>query len=180
MTGSSSISHSLRCAVSVADVLGHETDRWIDARQRLVDVIAHQPEAFEPKHRWAMDWYYPVLTGAITGDDAGKRLGDQWDTFVMEGKGVRCVSDQPWVTAAETCEAVIAHLAAGDRQQALRLFEWAQALRNDDGSYFTGIVFPELVHFPAEERSAYTAAAVILAADALEGRNPTATLFTDH
>ena len=26
------------------------------------------PDAFEPKDRWAMDWYYPVLTGALTGE----------------------------------------------------------------------------------------------------------------
>ena len=27
----------------------------------LARVIAHRPDAFAPKHRWAMDWYYPVL-----------------------------------------------------------------------------------------------------------------------
>ncbi len=180
LTGSSSISHSLRCAERVAAELGFEHDHWAEARQRLVAVVAHQPEAFEPKERWAMDWYYPVLTGAVVGDDAAKRLSDGWDAFVMEGKGVRCVSDRPWVTAAETCECAIALVAAGERDQALRLFEWAHALRDEEGGYFTGIVFPELVHFPAHERSAYTAAAAILAADALDGSSPTATLFTDH
>jgi len=180
LTGSSSISHSLRCAIDVAETLGHDAGMWTEARSRLVDVIAQQPDAFEPKDRWAMDWYYPVLSGAIVGDDAQKRLNDQWDTFIMDDRGVRCVSDQPWVTAAETCECVMAYLAADQREPALQLFEWAQALRYTDGSYFTGMVFPEFVHFPADERSAYTAAAVILAADALEGANPTSRLFTDH
>ena len=180
LTGSSSISHSLRCAVDVGHTLGHDVVGWSQARERLVDAVAGRPEAFEPKDRWAMDWYYPVLTGAITGDDAHKRLSGHWDTFVLEGKGVRCVSDRPWVTAAETCECVMAYLATGQREPALHLFEWAQALRDDDGSYFTGIVFPENVHFPADERSAYTAAAIILAADALEGANPTSRLFIEH
>ena len=180
LTGSSSISHSLHCASALADLLGHDRPHWVEARDRLVDVIANHPEAFEPKQRWAMDWYYPVLAGAITGDEAGKRIDDGWDTFVMEGKGVRCVSDRPWVTAAETCECAMAVLAAGDRERATDLFTWAQALRDDDGAYFTGLVFPELIHFPADERSSYTAAAVILAADALVGDNPTSTLFTDH
>ncbi len=180
LTGSSSISHSLRCAERVAAELDFDHERWTEARHRLVSVIAHQPDVFEPKDRWAMDWYYPVLSGAIVGDDAGKRMSDGWDAFIMEGKGVRCVSDRPWVTAAETCECVIALTAAGERDRGVRLFEWAQALRDDDGGYFTGIVFPELVHFPADERSAYTAAAVILAADALDGSSTTATLFTDH
>lgn len=127
-----------------------------------------------------MDWYYPVLTGAVTGDDARKRLADGWDRFVMVDKGVRCVSDRPWVTAAETCECVMALLAAGERVRAEELFRWAQRLRDDDGAYFTGLVFPELIHFPDQERSSYTAAAVILAADALDGRNPTSDLFIAH
>ncbi len=180
LTGSSSISHSLRCAIDIAKVLGHERPNWIEGRGRLVNVIANHPEAFEPKERWAMDWYYPVMTGAIVGDDARKHMAKGWDTFTMVGKGIRCVSDRPWVTAAETCECVIAHLAVGERSNALTLFSWAQALRDRDGRYFTGLVFPELVHFPDNERSTYTAAAVVLAVDALDGSNPTSDLFTCH
>ncbi len=180
LTGSSSIGHSLYCAAKVAAALNHDRAHWTEARNRLVDVIANKPEAFEPKDRWAMDWYYPVLTGAVMGDEAKKRMADGWDTFVMEDKGVRCVSDEPWVTAAETCECVMALLAVDDIDSALTLFDWAQKLRADDGSYFTGMVFPDLVHFPEDERSSYTAAAVILAADAIYGKNPTSRLFIDH
>ena len=53
-----------------------------------------------------MDWYYPVLGGALRGAAAAERLARGWDTFVVPGLGVRCVSDQPWVTVAETCELV--------------------------------------------------------------------------
>ena len=180
LTGSSSICHSLRCAIRIAETLEHPRPHWMEARDRLASVIANQPNAFEPKARWAMDWYYPVLTGAVVGDDAAKMLSKGWETFVMPGKGVRCVSDRPWVTAAETCECALAHLAVGERATALTMFTWVQALRDRDGSYFTGMVFPELVHFPDQERSAYTAAAVILLADALHGVNPTSTLFTHH
>ncbi|MGI9597768.1 MAG: prenyltransferase [Acidimicrobiales bacterium] len=180
LTGSSSIGHSLRCAASIANAMGHDRPRWTEARDRLVDVIANKPEAFEPKERWAMDWYYPVLTGAIVGDDAKKRITDGWDKFVMEGKGVRCVSDEPWITAAETCECVMALLAVGEVDAAATLFDWAQRLRDDDGAYFTGLVFPEQIYFPDRERTSYTAAAVILAADAMYGRNPTSGLFLDH
>jgi len=182
LTGSSSISHSLACAASLSELCGDlaRAERWRRARQRLVDVIANQPGAFEPKERWAMDWYYPVLAGAITGDDGLKRMLDQWDKFVMPNQGVCCVSDQPWVTAAETAEATIALLAVGEADQALNLFRWAQSMRDDDGSYFTGLVHPELVNYPEGERSAYSGAAMILAADAIEGANPTSTLFTTH
>ncbi len=180
LTGSSSICHSLQCAIDIAGKLGHDRGHWVESRDRLVNVIANHPEAFEPKERWAMDWYYPVMTGAIVGDDARKHMANGWETFAMPGKGIRCVSDRPWVTAAETCECVIAHLAAGERSTAFTLFTWAQALRDRDGRYFTGLVFPELVYFPDNERSTYTSAAVILAADALDGSNPTSGLFTNH
>jgi hypothetical protein len=41
-------------------------------------------------------------------------------------------------------------------------------------------VLPDLVHYPPDERTSYTAAAVILAADAIFSANPTSTLFTEH
>jgi hypothetical protein len=180
LTGSSSICHSLRCAIAIAEQLGHERPDWELSAARLARVISEEPDAFAPKHRWAMDWYYPVLSGAVGGDAGRQRLAERWDAFVMEGKGVRCVSDRPWITAAETCECMIAHLAVGETEKARLLFEWAQTLREPDGTYWTGIVYPEEVHFPGEEQSSYTAASVILAADALAGSSPASALFVDH
>jgi hypothetical protein len=180
LTGTSSIGHSLACALELADLVGLERPRWVDARCRLVDTVASCPNAFAPKDRWAMDWYYPVLAGAVTGGAATRRLAAGWDRFVIEGRGVRCVADQPWVTAAETCECAMAYLAAGDEARALQLFAWTQCHRDGDGSYFTGIVYPRAAHFPPAERSTYTGAAVILAADALCQSNPTSDLFTRH
>ena len=98
--------------------------------------------------------------------------------FVHEGEGVRCVSNQDWVTTAETCECAMAHLAAGDGAAALALFEWAQRLREPDGSYLTGRAFPGSVSYPDRERTTYSAAAVPLAADALAGDSETSGLFT--
>lgn len=180
LTGSSSICHSLRCAIAIAEHLGQERPDWELSGANLAHVIANVPEAFAPKERWAMDWYYPVIAGVIELADAQARLRSQWDTFVMEGKGVRCVSDRPWVTAAETCECALSHLAAGMEDEALKLFTWAQRLRDEDGSYFTGITYPEERNFPGWERSTYTAAAIVLAADALSGTGPASHLFVDH
>jgi hypothetical protein len=180
LTGSSSACHSLRCAIAIATELGHDRPDWELSVAQLAHVIEHEPDAFAPKHRWAMDWYYPILAGALTGERAQAHLAERFDTFIMPGKGVRCVSDRPWVTIAETCECTLAHLAAGRRDTALDLFTWAQAHRLDDGRYWTGMVYPELITFPDGEQSTYTAAAVILAADALDGTSPTAGLFSDH
>jgi len=180
LTGSSSTCHSLRCAIAAAELLGHERPDWELSAAMLAHTIAHVPEAFAPKHRWAMDWYYPVLSGVVRDEAARDRLEGGWEGFVMEGQGVRCVADRPWITAAETCECVMAHLSAGDRDRAEALFDWAQALRGDDGSYWTGIVYPDEVHFPGGERTTYSAAAVVLAADALSGSSPASGLFVDH
>jgi hypothetical protein len=80
------------------------------------------------------------------------------------------------VTAAETCELVMALDFAGLSSEARRLFGWVQFLRAPDGAYWTGMVFPEEVHFPSEQTT-YTAAAAILAADTLARRSPTSGLF---
>jgi hypothetical protein len=177
LTGSASISHSLRCAVAIANVMGHSRPRWAHAARTLAHAVACEPAAFEPKDRWAMDWYYPVLTGALRGEAAKARLAEGWDEFVMEGKGVRCVSDEPWVTASETAECAIAHAAIGDLDTATDLLRWTRSHRVDDGSYWTGIVYPTLERFPFDETSAYTAAAVILAADAIAGSSPASAVF---
>ncbi|HEX8803163.1 MAG TPA: hypothetical protein VF743_03185 [Acidimicrobiales bacterium] len=180
LTGSSSISHSLRCAIALAELLDHERPDWELSAARLTHVVRHVPDAFAPKHRWAMDWYYPVMTGAVVGEAGRERLAARHDAFVIEGRGVRCVSDRPWVTVAETCEYALASLAVGDRARAEELFGWAQQYRTDDGRYWTGTVFPDESRFPAGERSTYTASAVVLAADALAGGSPASGLFTRH
>ena len=177
LTGSSSICHSLRCAVAIAEAVGEERPDWELATANLAHVVAHVRDAFEPKDRWAMDWYYPVLAGVVTGPAGATRLAERRSTFVMDGLGVRCVADRPWVTAAETCEAAIAYLVLGDEPLALELFTWAQAHRLDDGAYLTGIVYPEGTSFPDAERTSYTAAAVVLAADALSRASAASGLF---
>ena len=61
LTGSSSIFHSLRCAVALAQRLGFEKPSWEFAAGRLGHAVAHHPGAFAPKNEFAMDWYYPCL-----------------------------------------------------------------------------------------------------------------------
>ena len=70
----------------------------IAAASRLAHVIRTEPDAFAPKHRWAMDWYYPVLCGVLTGEAGRERLTSRQAVFFMEDRGVRCVSDRPWIT----------------------------------------------------------------------------------
>jgi hypothetical protein len=123
-----------------------------------------------------MDWYYPVLVGVVRGPVAMDRVEDRWDTFIVGGLGCRCVADQPWVTTAETCELVLALHAAGDEDRARVLFADVQFMREDDGAYQEGWVFPEDVFWPGRTPP-WTSGAVLLAADALDRRSPAWNLF---
>ena len=81
------------------------------------------------------------------------------------------------MTGAETCELVLALEAIGDRDRALRLLADMQHLRTDEGSYWTGYVFgPTRCNWPAEQTT-YTAAAVVLAVDALSDGTPGADIM---
>jgi hypothetical protein len=153
----------------------------------MLTAIVERPDAFEPKQRWAMDWYYPALCGALGISAAKARLADGWSTFVIDGLGVRCVSDEPWVTASETAECALAFAAIGDTDTAADLLRWTRSHRREDGSYWTGIVYPDdasgerrAVVFPFEEHTSYTAAAVILAAAAIAGHDRSARIFAPH
>ncbi len=117
-----------------------------------------------------------MLGGAVRGDAGRQRIKERWDTFVVPGRGVRCVSDRPWVTGAETCELVLSLHALGELDAAFEVFASMQHLRDPDGSYWTGLVFDEEVRWPTE-RSTWTAAAVVLAADALSSATPASGLF---
>jgi hypothetical protein len=123
-----------------------------------------------------MDWYYPVLCGALRGASAREHLARHWDRFVVTGYGCRCVDDAPWVTVAESAELVVATARTGNIEAARALFWPLANLRKDDGSYWTGTVLPNEDHWPVESTT-WTAGAVLLAADAIFHLSPAATLF---
>jgi hypothetical protein len=176
LSSCSSILKSLRCAVLVAERLGRPRPDWERAAGALERAIRERPQAFEPRDRYAMDWYYPVLAGAVSGEAATARLRAGWRRFVVPGLGVRCVADRPWVTVAESCELALALDAVGRADLARRILGWVSRLRAADGLYWTGATFPDGVLWP-RERTTWTSAAVLLAADALTQGSPTGGLF---
>ena len=82
VTGCSSIYKSLECAILIAEALGHPAASWRLARAKLCDALRHRPARFdrtwESKSRYAMDWFYPILAGWVTGAAARDRLADRW------------------------------------------------------------------------------------------------------
>ena len=178
LSGCASIYQALHCAVALAKLVSEPRPDWEQAADRLGDLVERCPEAFADKSRFAMDWYYPVLGGAVRGPAAAARLAGGWASFVVPSLGCRCVSDQPWVTTAETCELVLALEACGMRAEAADMFATVAAQRQPDGSYWTGWQYVNSEPFPAE-RSSWTAASVVLACDALTGYSAGAGIFRD-
>jgi len=176
LAGSSSIYHALKSGVSLAELLGRPQPEWELTGGRLGHALREHRDLFLDKSTFSMDWYYPVLGGAVRGDTGFAQIATRWDTFVVPGLGIRCVDTNPWVTGAETCELAMALEALGDRDRARALFADMQHLRHANGDYWTGSVFPEDVFWP-HEQTTYTAAAVILCADALSGATPGADIM---
>lgn len=180
LAGCSSIYHSLRAGVALADLLDDPQPEWELAGGRLGHALREHPDLFADKSRYSMDWYYPVLGGAVRGRAAFEMLESRWDEFVVPGLGIHCIDANPWVTGAETCELAMALDGLGDHRRALTLLADMQHLRGEGGRYWTGWVYgetdrvescaetgePRNVHWPVEHTT-YTAAAVILAVDAL-------------
>ncbi|SDT34751.1 prenyltransferase [Actinoplanes derwentensis] len=176
LTGSSSVHQALRCGVAIADRVGEPQPDWELAADLLGTAIRERPGAFADKGRYSMDWYYPVLGGAIRGPAGRQRIQDRWDEFVVPGRGARCVADRPWVTGAETCELALALDTVGERSAAEQMVAAMQHLRAEDGSYWTGLVLDDGVRWPVE-RTTWTAAAVVLAVDALHAAHPRSGVF---
>lgn len=194
LAANSSLHLSFRCAAGMAGALGEDAGAWSRAASRVAAAVAGactgqpgqpgqvsqpgQVARFVPKDRWAMDWYYPVLTGSLSGPDARRRLDDHWGTFVEPGLGVRCVSDRYWVTAAETAECAMAAARVGGlAAEAKALLGWTRHLRHAGGAYWTGCAHPECLRYPGGQQSTYSAAAVVIADHVLAGRSRAGRIF---
>ncbi|WP_367125620.1 prenyltransferase [Streptomyces phytohabitans] len=176
LTGSSSVYQALRCALALAEHRGEPQPDWELAAGWLGHAVRRHPERFLDKNRYSMDWYYPILGGALRGADAEERIAAGWDRFVVPGLGVRCVDPNPWVTGGESAELALALWALGDNDRAVDILRSIQHLRADGGLYWTGYVFEDDAVWPRELTS-WTAGSLLLAVAALGGDEPTAAVF---
>lgn len=179
LTGCSSIYMSLKCALTIARLLNKKRPLWETAFYKLGRSLKKDISLYNiSKSRFSMYWFYPILSGAITGEAATRRIEKYWKKYIIEGQGVRCVSDQPWVTMAETSEFVLTLFAMGNVKLARIIFSWIQERTYEDGTFWCGYTFPDMVIWP-EEKISWTNGVVLMAADALYGLTPAARLF-DH
>ena len=176
LAGSASVYQAIRCGIAMSQLVDDSQPEWELAAGRLGHALREHRDDFLDKSTFSMDWYYPVLGGALRGDEARAVLAGRWGDFVVPGLGIRCVDSNPWVTGAETCELALALDTLGDRDGARRLLCDMQHLRAEGGGYWTGYVYPDEALWP-EDQTTYTAAAVILAVDALSDTTPGADIF---
>ncbi len=180
LSGSSSIYLSLKCALSIAFILGKKCVSWETAFEKLGRSLRENTHAYNiSKSRFSMDWFYPVLSSALTGEKATARIEKYWQKYVIEGQGVRCVSDQPWVTIAETSELVLSLYAMGRIKKADIVFSWIQDRIYEDKTFWCGYTYPDMVIWP-EEKLSWTNAVVLMAADALYELSPASKLFSHN
>ena len=181
--GNASLYKSLEAGLRLADALGRKKPEWAQARAKIAKVFSESPERFDRKEtdrtNYAMDWYYPVLTGVLTGKAALERLDAHWNTFVVADLGCRCVAEEPWVTTAETAELAMACLSAGRYGQAAELLSNLSSLARDGDGYWMGWQYELGVVWP-KERPSWTAAAMVLAADAFYRIAPGSQLMVRH
>ncbi|MET7643118.1 prenyltransferase [Streptomyces sp. NPDC005426] len=178
LTGSSSIHQALRCALAIAERREEPQPDWELATGALGHAIRSHPERFLDKSHYSMDWYYPVLGGALSGPAAERRIQEGWDRFVVPGLGVRCVLPNPWVTGGESCELALALWVMGESDRALEILQSIQHLRAEGGMYWTGYVFEGNRAFWPEEHTAWTAGSLLLAVAALGGDEATTAVFS--
>lgn len=177
LTGCSSIYMSLKCAITIAGLLGVDAAPWTKAFDRLGRSIRNERHHYNiSKSRFSMYWFYPVLSGAVTGREAGRRIESGWKKYVIDGQGARCVNDRPWVTIAETSELVLTLNAMGNRELAQIVFSWIQDRTFEDGSFWCGYTFPDMTLWP-EEKISWTNGVVLMAADALYRLSPASRMF---
>ncbi len=129
---------------------------------------------FADKSTYSMDWYYPVSV-ARSAARRGSHCSRPAGTTSWCPVGIHCVDNNPWVRLRRPASWRWRWTRWATTGARLTLLADMQHLRESDGSYWTGWVYedgqphdgePSDVHWPVEHTT-YTAAAVILAVDAL-------------
>ena len=148
--------------------------------ESLRNCLLNKPDRFDrnwaSKERYSMDWYYPILCGVYNKSKSKKILKDRWIEFVVKDLGCKCVKEEPWVTAAESAELVLALLRLGLKDEAEKILQDTFNLMDEDGLLWTGYVYKDKKFWPIEKPS-WTMGAAILAGNSLNKFSPSNKFF---
>ena len=182
LTGNSSIVKSLECSIFLADEMGEfsHKDKWHEIYQSAKKCVQAPKNNFDLKadrSNFSMDAYYPILSGALSAEQEAMYVEKTMQRFYVDGLGVKCVSEEPWVTVAETCEFCIALVKAGHRERAIKILQEVKTISDDEQIPYMGWQFNEKIFWPFEQPS-WTIAALILAEDAIYNTSKASRVFT--
>ena len=182
ITGSSSIFKSLECASAIYKTFKLPDQNIRSSMEKLKYSLNNNLERYDrnwdSKSRYSMDWYYPIMCGVYDKEKSVKLIESKWSDFIVEGKGCKCVKEEPWVTVAESSELVVALEKVGLSDKAKTLLDSLHQWRDqDDNLYWTGYVYTDKKFWPVEKPT-WTAGAILLAADAVYKFTPGSELFS--
>ena len=182
ITGSSSIFKSLECASAIYKTFKLPDQNIRSSMEKLKYSLNNNLERYDrnwdSKSRYSMDWYYPIMCGVYDKEKSVKLIESKWSDFIVEGKGCKCVKEEPWVTVAESSELVVALEKVGLSDKARTLLDSLHQWRDqDDNLYWTGYVYTDKKFWPVEKPT-WTAGAILLAADAVYKFTPGSELFS--
>jgi len=181
LTGCSSILKSIECSIALSKILNktENIEKWKKAHLLLSNAIQDPDGKFDlikDRKRFSMDWYYPILSGCLKQDEKSYYINKIFKDFYLDGIGIKCVIEEPWVTVAETSEFILALMCAGYDDEAKRLLFDVLNISDEDGIPFMGWQYEQNIFWP-EEKPSWTAAALMLSADCVFDYSDASDLF---
>ena len=181
LTGCSSILKSIECGIALSKILNEteNIEKWKKAHLLLSNAIQDPDGKFDlikDRKRFSMDWYYPILSGCLKQDEKSHYINKIFKDFYLDGIGIKCVIEEPWVTVAETSEFILALMCAGYDDEAKRLLFDVLNISDEEGIPFMGWQYEQNIFWP-EEKPSWTAAALMLGADCVFDYSDASDLF---
>ena len=181
LTGCSSILKSIECGIALSIILNEteNIEKWKKAHLLLSNAIQDPDGKFDlikDRKRFSMDWYYPILSGCLKQDEKSHYINKIFKDFYLDGIGIKCVIEEPWVTVAETSEFILALMCAGYDDEAKRLLFDVLNISDEEGIPFMGWQYEQNIFWP-EEKPSWTAAALMLSADCVFDYSDASDLF---
>ena len=183
LTGSSSILKSLECAIAISKILDLDSnEKWTKSYESLAYAIRNPEGLFDKttdRSRFSMDSYYPIISGVLLDYEKEKYIKKIFKDFYVEGIGVKCVVDEPWVTVAETSEFIISLVISNELEEAKKILVEVMNISDSNDIPYMGWQYVENIFWP-EEKPSWTAAALILAADSIFDFSPGSDILKDN
>ena len=181
LTGCSSILKSIECGIALSKILNQteNIEKWKKAHLLLSNAIQDPDGKFDlikDRKRFSMDWYYPILSGCLKQQQKLHYINKIFKDFYLDGIGIKCVIEEPWVTVAETSEFILALMCAGYDDEAKRLLFDVLNISDEEGIPFMGWQYEQNIFWP-EEKPSWTAAALMLSADCVFDYSDASDLF---